>query len=66
MRSFSRINAEIHSCLDRIESGAPAIAQLADTLNHLRSDPCWTDHEIREVEFVVRRIVSNLVTADED
>jgi hypothetical protein len=66
MRSFSRINAEIHSCLDRIESGATAIAHLADSLNRLRSDPSWTDQEIREVEFGVRRILSNLVTADED
>jgi hypothetical protein len=37
MSAFSRINAEIYCCLDRIESGAPTIAQLADTLNGLRA-----------------------------
>jgi hypothetical protein len=66
MSPLTRINAEIHSCLEQIEAGAPAIARLAGTLDRLRSDPAWSAYEIRQVEFGVRHILSNLVTANND
>src|ERR1700730_8885449 len=61
MSPFAKINGEIRSCLDRIESGGPALAQLADTLDRLNSDPSWSAREIREVEGRVRRILSKIV-----
>jgi hypothetical protein len=61
MSLIAKINGEIRSCLARIESGGPALAQLADTLEHLRSDPSWSAREIREVEFGVRHILSKIV-----
>jgi hypothetical protein len=64
MSPFIKINGEIRDCLDRIESGRPAIAQLADTLDRLRCDPAWSAKEIREVEFGVRRILSEIVVAE--
>jgi hypothetical protein len=64
MSPFIKINGEIRACLDRIESGRPAIAQLAVTLDRLRSDPAWSAREIREVEVGVRHILSKIVVAE--
>ena len=61
MLPLAKINGEIRHCLDRIESGGPAIAQLADTLDRLHCDPSWTARDVREVEVGVWRILSQIM-----
>jgi hypothetical protein len=61
----TRINVAIHTCLETFQPGRSAIEHLATFLSGLRSDPEWTDQEIKEVETRVRRILGRLVDEED-
>ena len=60
-QAADKINSAIRECLARCyESDAP-LANLAEYLIRLRSDPSWREAEVYQVESTVRRVLTRMI-----
>jgi len=55
-----RLNAAVHECLDRCYQTQSVLAELAQFLVELKSEPGWRVGEIRAVELAVLGVLNGV------
>jgi hypothetical protein len=66
MEATDKINAAVRACLESVPHGGSPLAHMAAFIETLKTDHKLSDEEVREVETVVRRILTTLIDPGDD